>query len=68
MVWKRDALSSLLFNFALGHAIREVQVSEKAPKLKGDTIYADNVIYLAKHTYHKAKQRSSLYSLAGELF
>jgi len=41
MVWNRDALASLLFNFALEHAIRKVKVSKKAPKPKGDTIYAD---------------------------
>ena len=46
---QRDALSPLLFNFALEYAIRRVQVNQNCLKLNGKhqlLIYADNVTVL----------------------
>jgi hypothetical protein len=43
---KRDVLSSLLFNFALGYTIRRVQTNLDGLKLNGTyqfLVYADNI-------------------------
>ena len=60
---KVDAMLSLLFNFALGYAIRKVQVIQDGLKLN-DThqllVYAGDVNILggSVHTYCKGKCRS----------
>jgi hypothetical protein len=54
-----DALSPLLFNFALEYAIRRVQVDQDGLKLNGThqlLAYADNVeILLLGGSVHKVK-------------
>ena len=57
-----DALSPLLFNFALEYVIRRVQVNQDGLKLNGThqlLAYADDVNTGGKHSYGKGKRRSS---------
>jgi len=56
--WKKDALSPLLFNFALEYAIRNIQVNQDGLKLTGTHqlfVYADDVNILggSMHTVKK---------------
>jgi len=51
---RSDALSSLIFNFVLQHAIRKVQVIQDGLKLNGThqfLVYADDVNILGGSVY-----------------
>ena len=57
----RDALSPLLFNFALVYAIRRVQVNQDGLKLNGThhcPVYANNVNILGGSVHPIKKNRS----------
>ena len=59
MITKGDALSPMLFNFALEYATGRVHVNQDGLKVNGThqlLAYADNVKYTGrKHTYSKGK-------------
>jgi hypothetical protein len=63
-----DALSSLLFNFALGYAIRRVQVNQDGLKLNGThhlLVYADDVNILGG-SVHTVKENGEALVVAGK--
>jgi hypothetical protein len=56
-----DALSPLVFNFALEYTIRRVQKNQEGLKLPGThhlLACADKINIVGKHRYHKEKHRS----------
>jgi hypothetical protein len=56
-----DALSVLLFNFALGYIIRKVWENQVGLKLNGTRellAYADDVNLLGDNRYYKEKNRN----------
>jgi len=72
IIIKKDALSPLLFNFALEHAIRRVQVKQDGLKLNGThqlLVYADDVNILggSVHTIRKNAEALILSSKENEL-
>jgi hypothetical protein len=65
---KGDALSSLLFNFALEYAIRMVQVNKDGSKLNGTyqfLIYVDNVNILGR-SLHTIKENTEALVVASK--
>jgi len=57
---QEDALSPLLFNFALEYAIKRVQVNQDGLKLLGThqiLVYADNV-YILGRSIHTVKKNT----------
>ena len=67
--WKQgDALSPLLFNFALEYAIRRVQVNQDGLKLNGThqlLVYADNVNIL-RGSVHTIKEKGEALLVASK--
>jgi hypothetical protein len=62
---KGDALSSLLFNFALEYAIRKVHVNQDGLKLYGTyqhLVYVDDVNILGGNLHTKKKKIRSFVS------
>jgi hypothetical protein len=67
---KGDALSTLLFNFALGYAIRSVQVKQDGLKLNGThqpLAYADDVNILGGSVHTVKKNAEALAAAAKEI-
>jgi hypothetical protein len=65
-----DALSPLLFNFALEYAIRRVQVSQDRLKLNGThqlVAYADDVNILGGNVHTVKKNTEALVAAAKEI-
>jgi len=63
---KGDALSPLLFNFALQYAIRRVQVNQNGLKLKGTQqllVYADDV-NIIEGSVHTVKENAEALVMA----
>jgi hypothetical protein len=57
-----DALSSLVFSFALEYAIRKVQENQVGLKVNVThqlQVYADDVDLLGNNRHHREKHRSS---------
>jgi hypothetical protein len=73
-VWRNglkqgDALSPLLFNFALEYTIRMVQVNQDGWKLNGThqlLVYADDVNMLGRRV-HSVKKNAKALLVAGRL-
>jgi hypothetical protein len=66
---KNDALSPLLFNFALECAIRKVQANQERLKLNGThqlLVYDDDVSLLGESTYTTKKNREALLASSKE--
>ena len=61
---KADALLPLLFNFALKHAIRRVQVNQEGLKLNQILVYADDVNILGG-SVHTIKKNTKALIVAG---
>ena len=65
---KQDALSPLLFNFALEYAIRRVQVTQGGLKLNGThqlLVYADDVNILGG-SVHTVKENAEALTVANK--
>ena len=67
---QQDALSLLLFNFALGYATRRVQVNQDSLKLHGThqlLVYADDINVLGRSTHTIKKITIALVAASKEI-